>query len=121
MNATLAQVLDMKEPLGRLSNEKLPLKIAFKLSKVIKAIDEHLTDINTQRENLFTDLAVEGKDDQKGQLVIPQENVDEFNKQWGELLGVEVEVNFDPVSFDDLPDVQLTPQDMLKLSLIFED
>ena len=121
MKAKLSEVLDMKEPLGRLSNEKLPIKIAFKLSKVIKAIDEHLNDINTQRESLFKDLSVEGKDDQKGQLVIPPENVDEFNKQWGELLGVEVELDFKPISFDDLPDVQLSSQDMLKLSLIFED
>lgn len=121
MKSKLSEVLDMKEPLGRLSMEKLPLKVAFKLSKVIKAIDEHLTDINTQRENLFKDLAIEGKDDQEGQLVIPPENVDEFNKQWGELLGVEVELNLIPIAFDDLPDVQLSSQDMLKLSQIFED
>ena len=121
MKVTLAEVLEMKEPLGRLSNEKLPLKIAFKLAKAIKELDQQLTDINDHRQKLFTELSVEGKDDMKGQLVIPPENIDEFNKQWGELLEVEVELGFQPMSFDDLPDVEMSTQDMLKLAPIFEE
>lgn len=117
MNVKLSEILDMKEPLGRLSNEKLPLKVAFKLSKVIKEIDQNLTDIHNQREKLFKELAVE----EEGQLSIPPESVDEFNSQWGELLGVEIDLSLDVLSFDDLPDVQLTTQDMLKLSVIFEE
>lgn len=116
MQMKLGEILEMKDPMVRLSNEKLPLKLAFKLAKVIKAIDEHLSSVNEVRQKLFTKLAVE-KD---GQMVVPDDKVQEFNEEWSELLNSDVDVDFEPISLDDLPEVELTAQDMLKLEAIFE-
>jgi hypothetical protein len=61
MKVTVSAVFDMKDPLTRLSNERVPIKVAFAISRIIKAVDVHLTDINQFRDALFQKLGVELK------------------------------------------------------------
>ena len=118
MEITLKEIMDLKDPFVRLSNEKLPIRFAYKLSLVIKEIDTQLAAVQAARVSLFNKLSI--FDEEKKENVVPPENVDPFNKEWAELLAEVVELGFDKLKFDDLPEAALSAQDMLKLTPIFE-
>jgi len=118
MKLKLGEIQDMKDPLGRLTNEQLPMKIAFKLNKLVRSFDENLQAIEEERVKLVKSL---GKMDDNGSLQVPKENMEEFQKQYVELMVEEVEVSFEPFDLEDFSNAKITTQDMLKLDKLFKE
>ena len=118
MKLQLGQIQDMKDPMSRLTNEKLPLRVAFKLNKMIRVFDENLQVIEEERVKLVKALGEESDD---GTMKVPKDNLEEFQKQYVELMMEEVEVDVIGFSIDDFGDAKVTTQDMLKLDAIFEE
>jgi len=119
MKFRLGQIQEMKEPLARLTNEQLPLKLAFKLNKLVRNMDENLTVIEEERVKLVKKLGVENKE--TGSVEIPKDKIPQFQEEFVELMSEEVEIDFTPFSVDDFANAKVTTQDMLKLSLLFEE
>jgi hypothetical protein len=119
MKFRLGQIQDMKEALGRLTNEQLPLKIAFKLNKLVRDMDVNLTAIEEERIKLVKKLGEEN--DKTGSIEIPKDKIPQFQEEFVELMSEEVEIDFTPFSVDDFANAKLTTQDMLKLALLFEE
>lgn len=118
MKLKLGEIQDMKDPLGRLTNETLPMKIAFKLNKLVRLFDENLQAIEEERVKLVKSL---GELDDKGAVQVPKEKMEEFQKQYVELMVEEVEVPFEKFNLEDFSNAKITTQDMLKLATIFEE
>lgn len=118
MKLKLGEIQEMKEPLGRLTNEQLQLKIAFKLNKIVRIFDENLQAIEAERIKLVKSLGEEGED---GNMQVPKDKMAEFQTQYVELMVEEVEVPFEPFNVNDFANAKITTQDMLKLAAIFEE
>jgi len=118
MKFRLGQIQDMKEPLGRLTNEQLPLKLAFKLNKLVRDMDSNLTVIEEERVKLVKKLGVENDD---GAVEIPKDKIPQFQNEFVELMNEEVDINFEAFKIDDFEHAKVTTQDMLKLAIIFEE
>ena len=119
MKFRLGQIQDMKESLGRLTNEPLPLKIAFKLNKLVRNMDVNLTVIEEERVKLVKKLGVENKE--TNAVEIPKDKIPQFQEEFVELMNEEVEIDFEPFKIDDFANAKVTTQDMLKMSMLFED
>jgi len=117
MKLKLGKILEMKEPLARLTNEQLPLKIAFRLNKLIKALDENLNIIESERVKLVQKL---GEQNTEGNVQVPKDKIPQFQEEYVELLNEEVEIEFTPFDLEKFENVKITTQDMLKLEVLFE-
>lgn len=121
MELTLGQIQDMKDALRRLSEERIPLKTAFKLNKLINVVDDNLQIIEDQRIKLVNKLGTEDKD---GSVSIDAKDtnaIQTFQKEYMELMDEKIELDFDLLVISELPDVKLSTQDMLKLASLFKE
>lgn len=120
MKLTLKELLQNVESLGKLLNKELPVKTAYRLGKLSKALQSELNQFNLTRNNLIKKYGKE-KD---GQYQIDPEDKDameKFNKEIDELLALEISVDaYDPISIDDLGDIKLSSIDMSNLSIFFQ-
>jgi len=117
MKVQLGQILEMKEPLSRLTNEPLPLKIAFKLNKFVREVDINLTAIEEARVKLVKTLGV---DDGMG-VQVPKENIPKFQEEYVELMRESVELEFEPFDMEHFENAKITTQDMIKMSILFKE
>ena len=84
-----------EQSLVKLKSQDLPVKVAYKLNKNIKAISERLRFINEHRKDFIEKY---GRPDENGVFYIPSEdqsNIDKFMKDYTELLEIEDEIELE--------------------------
>lgn len=120
MKITLKELLQIADSLGKLLNKELPVKTAYRLGRLSKALQSEFDQFNLTRNNLIKKYGTE----KNGQYQIdPQdkESLEKFNKDIEELIAVDVKLDgYDPISVDDLGDVKLSAIDMSNLSIFFK-
>jgi len=125
MVLTLRELLDAQTALQRLASEKLPVKLAYNIARLLKEIQPELDEFYKQRAALVEKhgqrrKATELERPQHGPEVVEvlSENLPAFRRDVDELINVEVTINREPLSMDGLPDI--TPADLLVLEPLFE-
>ncbi len=114
MQFKLLEVLEMKESLSNIISQPLPIKVSFKMSKIIKAIDEELEIYNNKNNDLIRKYGEETED---GKIKVSDDNRESYFKEYKELLDVDIEIQLDPISVNDLGDnLAIKPIDLYKLS-----
>jgi type IV secretory pathway TrbF-like protein len=112
MKLKLSEIQKAQQPLQKIMNADLPIKIAFRLSRMAKAVNDVFTDIETQRVKLVEKY---GTSTDKGVTVNP-ENVTKFQEEFGTFIAEEsVELKVEPIKLELLEGLQLTALDMLAL------
>jgi hypothetical protein len=112
----LGEVRNMKEPLGSLLDKQVPIKTAWKLNRLVKVFDKELGDIEEFRVNLIKKL---GEEDAEGNVQVAEDKMEEFVKEFNELLGQEIETDFEPIDIDSFGEVSLSARDTMILEKIF--
>ena len=115
----LYEIKVMKEPLSKLIEKEIPVAIAFRLNKLVKAIDEHLVEIEEFRVKLINQYGVQNEE--KNQLEVPANKMKDFTQEMNVLLNETVELEITPISitlFGD--DLKLSTRDLMMLEKIFE-
>lgn len=121
----LLDIVNSREALSTLMNEKLPMVVSYKLAKIFKIVAPELDLLEQQRQKMIRELGEPlSEDEENGAWKVKKENEKEFQKQFEELLQEEVELDFDPVPvsiFDALDDkVSIAPMELAKIAFIFE-
>ena len=112
------QIKSMKIPLEKLILKEIKVSIAFRITKLVKQIDEHLEEIEELRVNLVNKLGV--KNEETNTVEVPGKKMKEFSQQMNELLNEEITIDFKPISIDDLGDeLLLTTKDLMILESLF--
>jgi len=112
----VSQVVNSQETLNKLVGFELPIGIAHKLSKTLKEVESVLELFDTKRKALFDKL---GKESDDG-MIIPEDNVAEYNETIQTILDEEVEVDFSLVKAEDLGDIKLSVKDLNSLDWLIE-
>lgn len=104
---------------GAFQNDEryLPAKINFKIEKNKKNILDKMNEIEESRIKTIREFGEE-KD---GQIQIPNEKVEEVNKEIAELFDIEQEINIFMVSFEDIENLEFTSAEMSALLFMIED
>lgn len=118
-------LLNNTELLQKLAGTKLKAKLAWSISRLLKAAETEIQSFNDTRINLIKQY---GEKDENGELItdengnckIPEESLKEFSAQLNELVNTEVEINANKLSIDDLENLDFTPAEMAQLEPFFD-
>lgn len=116
MKLTNGQIADSVPGLKALSEVKLPVKLAFKLGKLMRELDGILKPYELTLRKLQEEHAA-ARDGDKIVLKDPEAYHDAVE----ELREIENEVNFDQISLNDLGEIELEPQALYSLDWLLID
>lgn len=116
----LSNIIDSTEALKALMTKPLKARTAFAVARIAREVEKEYNLFNQSRTELIQKY---GEKDENGELKVTEEgnytvskdNIAEFNTSFQELLDTEIEINAEPVSMDDLGDVDFTPNEVLNL------
>lgn len=105
---TLKQIVDCREALMSLSQQKLPVKSAYDISKIIRKANEHLEHLTKIR------LDVIGKHAPQGTTITPEINQD-ITAELTELLDATVEIPVNRVDLSRISGLEISARDIIIL------
>ena len=129
MKLTLSneRIVNTINTLGELSNAKLPVKVAYAITKNINKINVELEAYNKEKAKLINKY---GEKDEKGKLnvnengIIPlkEEHIEDY-KDIKELLSIENEIDIHMIQLDDLlnSDYNISPSELMTIDFMIND
>lgn len=125
ITVTLEQLLNSSDGLKQLSQKQLKARSAYIVSKLLKNAETELTTFNEARINLINKY---GEKDEKDELIkddkdnvhLLPEHINDFNNELQELLNTSIELNNNKINIDDIGDVEFTPVEMTQLEPFIE-
>jgi hypothetical protein len=120
MTVTLKDIVQNVDSLRKLLNKELPVKTAYRLGRLSKAIQSELDQFNLTRNNLIKKY---GKEKAGQHQIDPddKEAFEKFNNEIESLLSVEIKIDaYEPIAIDELGDIKLSAIDMSNLSIFFK-
>lgn len=121
MKMTLGDIFGMcspahGQPLIRLSGLALPIRAAFKVSRILKAIVPEYESVELFRTKLVQKYGIAGED---GGTTVSEANRMSFIEEFNVLLNEEIEIAIDPLNIEEVENVNLTAQEVVALEKIF--
>ena len=109
---TLAQVMEAQPALERLSSERLPVKVAYRVGKLLRLVRPEAEQFVNQRNDLVRQF---GESKPNGDVEVTAENRDAFFAKVNELATVEVQFDIEPLEIAGLDGCQVTAADLVAL------
>lgn len=119
VTVTMDQIIDFRDNGGFLSDTNLPLKVAYKLNKIRKAVEKESEFYADKFQEIVHTYA---KIDENGEIIFSEDGsqilikdgmVEECNNALTELQGLEVQIENYNLSIDDFgEDLQCTPDQL---------
>ena len=117
MKVRLFEIYSSVGILNKFVNLSLPAKTAYKFVKVIQKFNDELKLMEEQRQKLITQYGVETKDG----VTVSEENKDIFLKEFGDLMDVELDIDWDLISVEAFGLAELTVADIAKIQFLLKD
>jgi hypothetical protein len=118
MKVLINQIINAEAGLIKLANTNLPISQSIKIAKIIKELEVVYTEYNKKRKALF-DKYGEASATGENNIRIADANMDAFLAELKVILGVEVEVNVDPVNLAEVgSEVKLTPAEYISVEFL---
>jgi len=110
MKLSLKQIVESEKGMIAILETKLPIKIAYRLTKLSNKIRAELAVYNEQRVTLVKRL---GEEQTKDNWQVKPENMKEFLEEFNKLQDEIVEIDFTPLKLEELGDVVISPKDLV--------
>lgn len=110
MKITLGELLNGKPALEKLVNLEISIKTAYKLSRIINKLNNELQNFEDQRQKLVSKY---GEPEENGNVIVTQENMEAFSNELNELINLEIELAYEPVSLEELGDVKMRASELM--------
>lgn len=123
MKLSLNDLINAKESLTKLAKTDVPVKIAYWLSKDVQKLNSEFVAFEEARGKLFEKYGEKqvNEESKQEQIIIKTENLEVFQKEIGELLKTEVEVEVHKIKFEALGEIKLSTFDLSSLYFIIEE
>ena len=126
ITVTLENIINSAESLRALAQKELKGKTAYRVSRMLRELDNEYSLFNETRAELIKKYGVR---DENGELVVSEngdytlekEHIEDFYKEINDLLKNEIELNVNKIELDDLGDITFTPNEMLMLEPFIEE
>lgn len=120
MRLTLAEIRWMQKGLSSITQLSLPIKISYRLSKLMRFCNKELAAIENARVDLVKKLSVENPD-VPGEFRVPPINEKVFREEFESLLKEEVECDFVPIKLSELgEDLKISPLELSSLYRVID-
>jgi uncharacterized lipoprotein YehR (DUF1307 family) len=119
----LSDVFNITRSLPKLAEKELSIRVAYRLSKLLKECAEEMETLEKLRVKLVEKYAKKSEDNEEPnkEIKVADENIEKFQIEFASLLNEEVDIDFEPISMQDLGDIQMTTNDLLNLSKIIKE
>jgi len=119
----LGEIRSMIEVLPVLMEEKLPVKTAYWLARALQELSRKFEPFETARKNLVNKYA---EKDEAGELIVDGDtyvidDMEAFQAEFATLAEQEVEIKYNPLTLDQLGDIQVKGTDIFKLGRLITD
>jgi hypothetical protein len=101
MKITISEILNGKPVLEKLVDKEISIKTAYKLSRMIKVLNEELQTFEESRQKLVQQYGEVQEDDS---IAVQEDNIEAFNTELADLLTAEIEVGCEPMNIDEFAD-----------------
>ena len=128
MKLSNEKILNTINVLGNLNNTKLPIKLAYAISKNINKIDIELKTYNDEKAKLINKYAEKDKEgkvisNEHGHIIIEEKHKEDWNNDISELLSIENEIDIHKIQLDDLlnANYNISPAELSMIDFMIED
>ena len=126
MKLKLIEIINCNAVLNELStNKSTNVRAVYKIAKINRELKRELELVEEQRLEIIRKYCT---NDDKGrpiiedkQYVIPAENSKKLQKELNEFLSIEVQVNIDPLTLEDLEGFDISSRQLTELLVIMEE
>ncbi len=125
---TNERIVNTINVLGELNNAKLPVKVAYAITKNINKINSELKPYNEEKAKLmdkYCEKDEEGKlnANEHGEVKIKEEHMEDWNRDIEELLSIENEIDIHMIQLDDLlnSDYNISPAELAAIEFMIND
>lgn len=107
---------------NEINKKELKAKVAFQLARIAREINKEIELYQSSKKELFDKYVIKNNDgtwkvDDQGNMHVPPEEIDNFNKDFNDLLNTIIKLNVEPINLDDLNNETFTIEQMNILSL----
>lgn len=116
---TNEQILILNDSLTKLEENKviLNIKASYKLARAKKIVQSFVNTIQQEQMKLYQKYGEKEED----KIRIPAEKLDDFTKEYEELLQIKNNIEINPIQLEDFGEVEMDLQVMQGLMSIVED
>ena len=127
MTLKMSNIIALKGVCENLKSQKTSVKTAYKISKILNAVEKEFEFYQTKFVEIINEYA---EKDESGQPImtdggngikINPEKITEAQAKMVELETIETELNITPLSLDELEGLEISISDMQTLSYIIEE
>lgn len=118
MKIKLSQIINSKEALEELIKKELPIKISYRIQKVIRVIEPEYSSYDSVRHKLIVEKYGEENPKDSGSWKVKDENTSVFYKELEELLSEEIDIDVLKIKLPD--DITITPSHLYLLSWLVD-
>lgn len=109
---------------SKLVNKELPIKLSYRLSKLIKLLASEHELFNQNKNEIIKKYAEKDEEGNIKQLEngrVDIINMQSYQNEIGELYEISFNIDFDKIKIDDLADINISVQDLLYLDKFITD
>ena len=130
MKLTLSneRIVNTINTLGELNNAKLPVKVAYAITKNINKINTELKAYNEEKTKLINKYGEKDEEgklkvDENGIIHLKEEFIEDYNRDIKELLSIENEIDIHMIQLDDLlnSDYNISPAELMTIDFMIKD
>lgn len=107
----VSNILQAKDALQKLSNEKLPVRGSFLMARALRALEPEYQIVEKKRADIIKELGVE----KEGMIEVKPEKMGEFSTRFNAILETYIEVAMEAIPLSTLGDVKISPMDLMAL------
>lgn len=128
LNLSNERIVNTINVLGELNNAKLPVKVAYAITKNINKINSELKAYNEEKAKLIDKYAEKDKEgklktDEYGNVPLKEEHIEDYNRDIKELLSIENEIDIHMINLDDLlnSNYNISPAELTAIDFMIND
>ena len=126
MKMLLIQAVNIKNVLGKITEEKMPVKLAYKIMKFISTVEAEEKFFNEKTLEIIQKYALRDENSEfilttEGGIKIDPEKYDDCEKESKELQELEIEVKDIKLTLEELENFNISPKELYVLTPILDD
>lgn len=121
----MIQLLNSLDALQKLGQQELNGAEAYKISKILNAVEQEMTLYNDARLKIINEYAEKLDDNslklENGQALIHPDKIQEFNEKVAKMNNIEIELNINQLTLDNLNNIKVTPKQLASLNWLINE
>ena len=126
MRLSNEEIVNDSAVLSKMANRELPVKVSYAIAKNLIKLESELKIFTAEKNKLIEKYSIK---DEQGKTVVDENNhvniqadhIDDWNKEFEELLAIENEIEIHKFSIDNLNGYNITPSELMTIDYMIDE